>query len=203
MKKILTIFAAASLFVACNSKSDLDTNKDVVVTDTTNMYRSNASTDISTANQPVEEEKTVAPTKIIRETRVVYIDRTPKATKPVVHEAIPNQVVTVPQTQTTQTTSAGNSGNTSTNTGNNTTIGSGTETTPSSEPVKEEKKGWSNAAKNATIGGAGGAVLGAIISKKKVKGAVIGGIIGAAGGYILGKKKDKAQDNTGSNYASY
>jgi outer membrane lipoprotein SlyB len=58
-------------------------------------------------------------------------------------------------------------------------------------PQPEEKKGWSNAAKGAVIGGAGGAVTGAIISKKKGKGAIIGGVVGAAGGYILGRKKDK------------
>ena len=44
------------------------------------------------------------------------------------------------------------------------------------------------------IGGAAGAVGGAIISKKKGTGAIIGGVIGAAGGYILGKKKDKKAD---------
>ena len=57
---------------------------------------------------------------------------------------------------------------------------------------KQKDKGWSNAAKDATIGGVGGAVVGAVISKKKGKGAIIGGILGAAGGYILGRKKDNA-----------
>jgi hypothetical protein len=41
------------------------------------------------------------------------------------------------------------------------------------------------------IGGVGGAVAGAVISKKKGKGAIIGGVVGAAGGYILGRSKDK------------
>jgi len=41
------------------------------------------------------------------------------------------------------------------------------------------------------IGGVGGAIGGAIISKKKGTGAVVGGVIGAAGGYIIGRSKDK------------
>lgn len=59
------------------------------------------------------------------------------------------------------------------------------------QPV--QKKGWSKAAKGAVIGGVGGAVVGAVVSKKKVKGAVIGGVVGAAGGYILGRSKDKKE----------
>ena len=57
------------------------------------------------------------------------------------------------------------------------------------QPVR--KKGMSSAAKDAIIGGVGGAVIGAVVSKNKVKGAVIGGVIGGAGGYIIGRKKDK------------
>lgn len=57
-----------------------------------------------------------------------------------------------------------------------------------------QKKGWSNRAKGAVIGGAAGAVGGAIISKKKGTGAVIGGLAGAAGGYIIGNEKDKKQN---------
>jgi len=54
------------------------------------------------------------------------------------------------------------------------------------------KKGWSKAAKGATIGGAGGAILGAVINKKnRAVGAVVGGVIGAGGGYVIGRKMDK------------
>jgi hypothetical protein len=63
-------------------------------------------------------------------------------------------------------------------------------TTPEVPPTKE-KKGWSKAAKGTAMGAGSGAVLGAIISKKKGKGAVIGGIVGAAGGYVLGRSQDK------------
>jgi len=57
-----------------------------------------------------------------------------------------------------------------------------------------KKKGWSKSAKYAVIGGAGGAVLGAVINKKApVKGAVIGAVILGGGGYIFGRSKDKKE----------
>lgn len=63
-------------------------------------------------------------------------------------------------------------------------------TANSGTTTSTRKKGWSKAAKGATIGGVGGAVAGAVITKSG-KGAVVGGVIGAAGGYILGRSKDK------------
>ncbi|MEP6615087.1 MAG: glycine zipper domain-containing protein [Ginsengibacter sp.] len=51
-------------------------------------------------------------------------------------------------------------------------------------------RGWSSAAKGATIGGVGGAILGGVITHK-VGGAVIGGIIGAGGGYAIGRARDR------------
>jgi len=54
-----------------------------------------------------------------------------------------------------------------------------------------KKKGWSDAAKGAVIGGAAGAVGGALIDKKKGRGAVIGGLVGAGGGYLIGRGEDK------------
>ena len=54
-----------------------------------------------------------------------------------------------------------------------------------------KKKGWSSRAKGAVIGGAAGAVGGALISKHKGTGAVVGGLAGAAGGYIIGNEIDK------------
>lgn len=66
------------------------------------------------------------------------------------------------------------------------TSSSSTSTTQSTK-----KKGWSKAAQGAVIGGAAGAVGGAIISKHKGTGAAIGAAVGAAGGYIIGRNKDK------------
>lgn len=211
MKKILTFLAAATIFAACSNNDELDAKKDVVITDTSGMYKSNYSTDVSPVADNKEEVAPVAPTKVIRETRVVYVDRTPKARQQTVREATPvitEPVSNLPQVNTgtaNTETKAGESsaGTVSTGPGND---GGGTGTsTSTSEPVKK-KEGWSNAAKDAVIGGASGAVLGAIISKKKGKGAIIGGVIGAAGGYILGKKKDKAdaaKDNIIPMYTSY
>ncbi len=85
MKKIFTFFAAATIFAACSSNTDLETKKDVLLTDTSAMYKSNLNTDISP--EQADEAASVAPEKVIRETRIVYVDRTPKAKK-IVREAI-------------------------------------------------------------------------------------------------------------------
>jgi hypothetical protein len=62
---------------------------------------------------------------------------------------------------------------------------------PTATPAPQ-KKGWSNKAKGAVIGGVIGAGAGAVISKdKKVQGAIIGGVLGAAGGYGVGAILDK------------
>ena len=177
------MITTAAVFTACSNESSLETNKDVVVTDTTGMYNSNAATDtgaVLTNEQPVTTE----PKVITRtQTRTVYVDRTPKQT---------TQKTTQKTTQSQQQTQANNTGADNSGSASN---GSGTDasTTSTSQPAEKEK-GMSNSTKGAVIGGVGGAVTGAILSKKKGKGAIIGGVIGAAGGYILGRKKDKAQD---------
>ena len=67
----------------------------------------------------------------------------------------------------------------------NTTTGSTTTTTTT------QKNGWSDGAKGAVIGGAAGAIGGALIDKKKGRGALIGGVAGAGAGYLIGHAKDK------------
>nr|WP_294944362.1 YMGG-like glycine zipper-containing protein [uncultured Mucilaginibacter sp.] len=57
----------------------------------------------------------------------------------------------------------------------------------------QTKKGLSQQGKGAIIGGAGGAVAGALIGHN-VKGAVIGGAIGAGGGYIIGNEARRRQE---------
>lgn len=54
-----------------------------------------------------------------------------------------------------------------------------------------KKQGWSDAAKGTVIGGAAGAVGGALIDKKKGRGAIIGGLVGAGGGYLIGRGEDR------------
>ena len=62
----------------------------------------------------------------------------------------------------------------------------------STAPEADKQKGWSKGAQGAVIGGATGAVGGAIISKhNKGTGAAIGAAVGAASGYIIGHEKDK------------
>ncbi len=70
---------------------------------------------------------------------------------------------------------------------------SNTTTPVTQEPAK--KKGWSNTAKGAVIGGVVGAGTGVAVSKNKVKGGIIGAVVGAGAGAGVGaiidkKKKD-------------
>lgn len=59
-----------------------------------------------------------------------------------------------------------------------------------------QRRGWSNKAKGAVVGGVVGAVTGAAVSKnEKGKGAIIGGVVGAAGGYGVGAILDKKRKN--------
>jgi hypothetical protein len=92
-------------------------------------------------------------------------------------------VARTPRRSTGRSTSGGSNGSY----GNTSSTGSSSAGTTAAAP---RKKGWSKAAKGATIGGVGGAVAGAVIGKG-AKGAVIGGVIGAAGGYIIGRGKDR------------
>ena len=206
MKKIFIISAAASLFfAACNSpEKDLDTKKDVIITDTTGMYQSNGSTDVA------KGQETIAPSKpeVRTITKVIYVDRTPKVRHQTVRQA--TAVQTQPVTNVPPVNNTGNSNTSNTSTTNNShNSGEGSAGTQASNgngnngnygnndintgtTVPEKKKGWSNAAKDATIGGVGGAVVGAVIGRNKGKSAVIGGILGGVGGYILGNKKDKS-----------
>ena len=55
-----------------------------------------------------------------------------------------------------------------------------------------KKKGWSKAAKGATIGAGSGAILGAVINKRnRALGAVIGGVVGGGVGFGVGRSMDK------------
>lgn len=54
------------------------------------------------------------------------------------------------------------------------------------------KKGWSAAAKDATIGGAAGAAAGAILDKNnRWVGGAIGAAIGSGAGYLIGRARDR------------
>lgn len=55
-----------------------------------------------------------------------------------------------------------------------------------------QKKGWSAAAKDATIGGVAGAAAGALLDKNsRVAGGLIGAALGGGAGYLLGRSRDR------------
>jgi len=185
MKKILLPFLATTfLFAACSTKKKdtLDTENRIVFTDTAATNKANASTDVGTkdtakilvADKPLPQPKVQVKTI----TKIVKVYEKQPAPRVIKNE---NPPVITPTSPSTTTTTPGT--NTGTGTGS---TGTGTTTAPE----KKKNTGWSDAAKDATIGGVGGAVLGGVIGKGG-KGAVIGGVIGAAGGYILGRKKDR------------
>jgi hypothetical protein len=105
--------------------------------------------------------------------------------------AVPAKRLNESHTATHHTTTSNSNKNkssasTAPQTSSTSTAGTSTSTTQSTK-----KKGWSKAAQGAVIGGAAGAVGGAIISKHKGTGAAVGAAVGAAGGYIIGRNKDK------------
>ncbi len=51
-----------------------------------------------------------------------------------------------------------------------------------------------SARRGAAIGGAAGAVTGAIIADNTLVGAVLGGLLGAGGGYVIGAEMDRVED---------
>ena len=191
MRNILMICGATLLFAACKGDSDLETKKDVIVTDTSSMYNSNASSDTGAIVDVVAAPPQRVQVKTV--TRTIYVDRPVAARRRTVRQATPSAPVYREPNNNQGSQNTDNTGNT--NNGNNSGTGTtGTTTAPAPAPV-EKDKGWSNSTKGAVIGGVGGAIGGAILSRKKGKGAIIGGVVGAAGGYILGRKKDK-RDST-------
>jgi YMGG-like Gly-zipper len=189
MKQILFTITTAVLFLtACNSekKNNMDTEKRIVFTDTAALRLSNAATDRANNIETLAPETNPADVKpkvvtVTKYVTVVEKQRAPRRRSNArTQQQAPTQQNNEPANDAPSTAgTAGTSGG-GTNTGDVATA-----------PEVKKKKGWSDAAKGATIGGVGGAVAGAVISKNKGKGAVIGGVIGAAGGYILGRRADK------------
>lgn len=215
MRKLFIPIVVAIIFTACNSdtKEKLETKKVVLSTDTTVQNNAGASADTAAAVQtdaappavdiPVVTPKPVNPAQVTaQKPNNVIPHKRPART---VTKASSDNVNTSSNTNTSQnnpTAPADNASIPSNGTDNNGTSPSngttdnGTSAGTTTGTTQPTKKGWNNASKDAVIGGAAGAIGGAIISKKKGKGAIIGGIVGAAGGYILGKKKDKANADT-------
>ena len=193
MKNSLLILFIAIGFSACKSNSDSTNNQErniQLLTDSTTYHNdvlSDTSTTVTSENVP---EKVVEKPTIKTKSNSTVSSRPapPVASSP--SPAIPEEKTT-PVATTHEDTAISNTGTANTGTIDN---------SPASQPQPDKKKGWNKATQGAVIGGAAGAVGGAIISKKKGVGAIIGGVVGAAGGYIIGKNKDKkdqqSQDST-------
>jgi hypothetical protein len=174
MKKIFFLLIGASFFAACNNnpKPTIETTKEIV-SDTSSQYNNSINTDTG---------KIVAAPLVAPLPQKAEIKKE-KVTKKASTSAKAATSSPEPVTKTEPATS--------TSTETSTTTADNNSTTESTPVVTPQKKGMSNSAKDAIIGGGVGAVGGAIISKKKGKGAIIGGLLGAGAGYIIGKKKDK------------
>lgn len=170
MKKSLAIFAVAAMFAACNSNPKIESKTSAIApADTAGLA------EFQMQKQQLTEGELI-------ETEGVYDGATNNlnGTAPAVAATTTRRTTSTPAPRRSTTTrrSSGGSGS------------SGSSGTVAQAPAPA-KKGWSKAAKGAAIGGASGAVIGAVVSKKKGKGAIIGGILGAGGGYVIGRAKDK------------
>jgi hypothetical protein len=194
MKKLIPIFSLAVIMAACNSvpKTNTDTmiagttqQAPVTAVDTTGLasYQAwkaqNELADVNNYNQPAEPQKPIAKATKVKKTSKPHVSQpTPQ----------PAALPSAPTASSENTTIPASDNSTASS-------GSGTTSVPAGETTTaEQKKGWSNKAKGAVIGGVVGAGAGAVINKKNpVLGAVIGGVIGAGGGYVIGGKMDKKE----------
>jgi hypothetical protein len=196
MKKLIPFFSLAIL-VACNSKPSETETRTIQSTQTSpttpdtagyaefQQWKAQNELASATAPQTQQSAPAAAPVKTVTVVREVRVPQQAPARKPSTRR---------PPTTAPEETK---SGSTTTNSGggNDVASNSGSSTTADApaagtgETAKD--KGWSKSTKGAVIGGAGGAVLGAIINKKnRAAGAVIGGVLGAGVGYGVGKHKD-------------
>lgn len=186
MKNLLFIIFILISFSACKTNSDNESSQErniQLLTDST-AYHNDLLSDTSTTvnSEKIEENvpgKAKSPTASSKQKNSVAPVTLPTTTVPDTKPA--------PAPVASSNDSALNNSGTA-NTG---TIDKSDAPASTSVPKAEDKKGWNKATQGAVIGGAAGAVGGAIISKKKGVGAVVGGVVGAAGGYIIGNKKDK------------
>lgn len=210
MKKILLIITVAAFFAACSSPTENLPSAalgESTIQDTTGLVAfqqwKNQQPIVAEQSQEIESNLIQASSP---KTKIIYRDRptsnTAKRKKIEVPESNPEQSIVsdkqetygTPAVKSRKAISRAGSG-VGGGSGENGNEGIGTNEEPSivNAPVEKlpKKEGWSKAAKGTAIGAASGAVLGAIVSKKKGTGAIIGGAIGALGGYVIGRSKDK------------
>ena len=196
MKKFLP-FLSLAVLIACNSKpSETETrtipSAQATTLDTAGLAQFQqwkAQNELATANETQQAQKpaSVEPTKTVTVIREVRVPQTAPARRPEKRTPQPVAQAPVSSPAPAQTGNSSSSGEATAK-----SESSGTADAPATQPGQTAKdKGWSSSAKGAVIGGAGGAVLGAIINKKnRAAGAVIGGVLGAGVGYGVGKNKD-------------
>lgn len=172
MKKVFVVIATASLFGACQPKQDLNVNRNLVPLDTTRLYNNSILTDTG-------RTKLTDPKMGVKKT----VTTTTTTTEPVVTGAAATAGV-VGAAAVAHHSSAvhhHNSGHHYYSSGGGRTYVA---------PAPSRPRGISSAAKDAAIGGVGGAVLGGVIGHG-VGGAVVGGVIGGGAGYAIGRAKDR------------
>ena len=174
MKQILSVLALTAVLASCSSnpKTGTEVTKDVVTTDTAGLYN---------------DKNRVMNVDGLNDTTVTTVTTT-TVTKggaaPLVAAPEP-----APVRKTARSTARRSpSGSSSRNNG---TYNSGSGRSSQPTETVARKRGWSKAAKGTVIGAGSGAVIGAVVSKKKGKGAIIGGVLGAGVGYGIGRSKDK------------
>lgn len=202
MKRYIPVFALVVL-TACNSNKPAEpetrtiqsTQPAALTADTTGLAQFQqwkAQNELATAQEAQEATQPVAPepqktATVVRQTRSTQKSTVRKPVrKPSTPASSQTPAATQPEPSAASTGTAGS--------GSSTSESPSTASAPATDPAPaEEKKGMSKSTKGAVIGGAGGAVLGAIINKKnRAAGAVIGGVLGAGVGYGIGKKKQKS-----------
>lgn len=190
MKKILLGISISGLLIACQSKTEkADMQKELLPLNNTALYNSSILTDTAVVKDEFEAPRiTTKAAPVKRAKKKIYTESSAAEIPQPAPVKTPAGVVTnIPGVNDNpSTTDTGVTGNTGT--------GKDVAKEANAPAPEVKKKGWSDAAKGAVIGGVGGAIAGAVINgKNRGKGAVIGGVIGAAGGYVLGRKKDKKE----------
>ncbi|HZH36397.1 MAG TPA: membrane lipoprotein lipid attachment site-containing protein [Flavisolibacter sp.] len=173
MKKILFALSTVAILASCsqNNPRPAAETQTITPTDTAGLAQFQAwkaQNELAVANQLAAEQEPVR--EVVRE-RVVYVTE-PRRT-----------------TSTSRSTATRrSSGSTARSSGSSGSSG----TSGTSGTTAKKKEGWSKTAKGAVIGGAGGAVVGAVINKRnRAAGAVIGGVVGGAAGAVIGRSQDK------------
>ena len=194
MKNLLLALFVITAFAACKSNSDQnDQSRNIQLLSDSTAYNNNVFSD---TNKVVKAEP--VPEKISEKPRTIVIVKTAEkrpanpvkiaTTSPVPDQGTNVPTVATPPVVTSPAPEKTTVDNPATGTNSSETASTGTET------KVQKKKGLNKTSQGAIIGGVGGAVGGAIVSKKKGLGAVVGAVVGAAGGYIIGKNMDK-KDN--------